>query len=188
MKTGEYKVLRKQVISFEDYELKPISFDDREPIRKWRNDQVDVLRQKSTLSADNQRAYFQNVILKLFEKDYPEQLIFSFFKNEELIGYGGLVHISWEDKRGEVSFLLETTRNNDLPLFQTEYAIFLNLIKQIAFQDLAFNKITTEAFDLRDYVIETLESNGFVLEGRLKHHNFINGKWYDSLLHSCFNA
>jgi RimJ/RimL family protein N-acetyltransferase len=53
---------------------------------------------------------------------------------------------------------------------------------------LKLNKLTTEAFDLRPYLIETLEKNGFVLEGRLRSHNLINGIYRDSLLHACFNS
>ena len=51
---------------------------------------------------------------KLFETDQPYQILFSFLKNNEFIGYGGLVHINWEEKKAEISFLLNTKINEKL--------------------------------------------------------------------------
>jgi RimJ/RimL family protein N-acetyltransferase len=183
-----YKVLHTKFFSSKNFKIIPIRDDDKFVIMKWRNEQIEILRQATVLTEHMQSEYFKNVVSKDFYSESPKQILFSFLLNEKLIGYGGLVHISWEDKRSEVSFLLETSRNQNVEQFKTEYGIFLNLIKQAAFQELKLNKLTTEAFDLRPYLIETLEKNGFVLEGRLKSHNLINGIYRDSLLHACFNS
>lgn len=186
MTVSVYKPLEKQQFESGDYSIRPIAWEDREPIRQWRNEQIDILRQSRELSEEEQDQYFRNVVMKLFEQSRPGQILFSILYKGELIGYGGLVHINWLDKRSEVSFLLETSRNNDINLFKKEYGIFLELIKQVAFDELGFNKLTTEAFDLRNYLIETLEAHGFVKEGHLQKHNWINGAWKDSLVHACF--
>jgi hypothetical protein len=36
-----------------------------------------------------------------------ESLLFSFLKNGECIGYGGLVHINWIDQNAEISFMID---------------------------------------------------------------------------------
>ncbi|MBC8084250.1 MAG: ribosomal-protein-serine acetyltransferase, partial [Hymenobacter sp.] len=41
------------------YRLIPIRYDDREPIRAWRNAQLEVLRQATPLTAAQQDAYFE---------------------------------------------------------------------------------------------------------------------------------
>jgi RimJ/RimL family protein N-acetyltransferase len=182
-----YSVLRQQKFSFEDYLITTIRMEDRYAIMRWRNEQLDILRQKEPLTIEQQDRYFKEVVCPQMLMKSPGQILVSIFKAGQLIGYGGLVHIHWQDRRGEISFILETSRNSDTQQFQVDYSAYLTMIKSLAFDELKFNKITTEAFDLRPYLIETLESNGFVLEGRLKDQNFINGRFVDSLLHACFN-
>lgn len=182
----KYKVLKNQSFISDDYKIVSIRSKDKYNIMNWRNEQLFILRQNSPITKEEQDLYFQKI------KDQtrninPQQILFSYFKNDVLIGYGGIVHISWEDKRGEVSFLLETSRNKNITQFKKEYKIFLDLIKKVAFGELQFIKLTTEAFDLRPYLIETLEENDFILEGRLKSHIYIKGEFVDSLLHACFN-
>ncbi len=104
----------------------------------------------------------------------------------QCIGYGGLVHIAWADRNGEISFLLETSRNSNIALFQHEWATYLNLLQLIAFDDLRFEKIYTYAYDIRPHLIETLEQQGFVQEARLKRHVFIDDKATDVLIHALF--
>lgn len=187
MSSQGYKPLKRQEFALNEYIIKPIDYEDRLPIRTWRNEQIDILRQDKPLSAEDQDRYFQKVIMPLFDQEWPRQILFSIFHKGNMIGYGGLVHINWMDKRSEVSFLLETTRNQDIDLFKEEYGIFLELMKVVAFEELGLNKLTTEAFDLRNYLIETLEAHGFVQEGHLRKHNLIEGEWKDSLLHACFS-
>lgn len=182
-----YKILQKQTFADQEYKIIPIRYQDRNVIMKWRNDQMDILRQEERLTEEIQDKYFKEVVLPDFDINYPKQILFSYLKDEELIGYGGLVHLNWNDRRGEVSFLLETARNSTVEIFKSEFKIFLKLIKQVAFSELSLNKITTEAYDLRPYLIEALESNDFIKEGILRSHYLINNKLTDALLHACFN-
>ena len=104
------------------YRLVPIRYEDREPIRAWRNAQLDVLRQAAPLTAEQQEAYFQRVVMPLFEQEKPGQLLFSLLHDEELIAYGGLVHISWADLRAEVSFLVEPARAADPATYRAGFS------------------------------------------------------------------
>ncbi|MCC2545235.1 ATP-grasp domain-containing protein [Hymenobacter sp. BT175] len=181
-----YRALRRNQYRWQDYELLPIRLQDREPIRQWRNAQLDILRQRAPLSPADQDRYFAQVVQPLFETEQPAQLLFSLLKAGELIGYGGLVHIDWDAQRAEISFLLETGRNADIPTFRQDFAAYLRMLREVAFEDLEFQKINTEAYDVRPYLTETLEAEGFVLEARLHRHVRIGEEWVDTLFHSLF--
>lgn len=67
----KYKVLTKQVYKIGDYSIVPIRFQDRYDIMKWRNEQIYHLRQAKPLTKKDQDAYFENVVAKLFNQEYP---------------------------------------------------------------------------------------------------------------------
>jgi RimJ/RimL family protein N-acetyltransferase len=179
-----YRPLRQSEFRHDAYRLVPIRYEDREPIRAWRNAQLDVLRQAAPLTAYQQEAYFQRVVLPLFEQEKPGQLLFSLLHNEELIAYGGLVHISWADLRAEVSFLVEPTRAAEPATYRQDFRAHLRLLGQVAFEDLKFNRLFTETYDIRPAHVAILEEAGFWLEGRLRQHIQLQpGTFTDSLMH-----
>ena len=181
-----YRVLRLNDYRHGAYRLVPIRPGDREAIRQWRNAQLDVLRQAAPLTPEAQDRYFRDVVAPLFEARQPGQLLFSLLLNEELIGYGGLVHIDWAAGRAEISFLLETSRNAHIPTFQADFAAYLHLLRQVAFEDLNLQKINTEAYDVRPYLTAVLEAEGFAEEARLPRHVRVAGQLVDTVFHSCF--
>ncbi|MBK8827806.1 MAG: GNAT family N-acetyltransferase, partial [Saprospiraceae bacterium] len=75
---------------------------------KWRNEQMYHLRQSKLLTVDDQERYFTNVVAHLFDKEQPDQILFSYIEGDVCIGYGGLVHINWIDKNAELSFIMDT--------------------------------------------------------------------------------
>jgi RimJ/RimL family protein N-acetyltransferase len=180
-----YKALNKQIFTTDGFYLVPIRFEDRYDIMKWRNEQIYHLRQKEPLTIEQQDVYFENVVAKLFEQVQPNQILFSFLKNEELIGYGGLVHINWEDKNAEVSFIMDSVLEKDR--FQELWLAYLKLIEEVVFHELSFHKMYTYAFDLRPYLYETLGNAGFVEDAKLKSHAIFEGKPVDVVIHSKFN-
>ena len=147
-----------------------------------------VLRQNTELTDEAQEVYFQTIIKSAFSLAHPPQLLFSFLKQDECIGYGGLVHIDWASLRAEVSFLLETERSKNYALYREEFAIFLHLIKELTFKELRFHRLFTETFDIRPLHILVLEANGFLFEGRMKEHVYIENQFVDSLIHGCINT
>jgi len=96
-----YKVLKKQLFSIDNYSIIPIRYEDRLSILKWRNEQLYHLRQEKKLTKNDQENYFNNIVNKLFDQDRPNQILFSFLKDNICIGYGGLVHINWVNKNAE---------------------------------------------------------------------------------------
>ena len=179
-----YRCLNKNILIRGDFQIKPISINDIENIRLWRNMQMDVLRQKKEISAAQQVDYFNSNIKPTFNQDFPGQIIFSYFKNNVHIGYGGLVHISWEDKRSELSFLLNPIFISDKIVYANYFLEFIHFMKDVNFNILKFHRIFTETYSHRIFHIKILEKGGFKLEGIMRGHNFINNQYVDSLIHS----
>jgi len=182
---NSYKVLNRQTFSRGEYSLVPIRFEDRMIIMNWRNEQIYHLRQTGSLTEEDQNNYFNNVVSILFDQEKPQQILFSYLKNEECIGYGGLVHINWIDKNAEISFIMNTILEKDF--FEFHWKNYLLLLQEIAFNEIGLHKIYTYAFDLRPRLYVALQEAGFKHEATLKQHCRFNGKYMDVLIHSSIN-
>ena len=101
---NKYKLIGKSDFILNEYSILPIRMDDREAIRKWRHQQIKILRQRKEITTEEQDKYFNTVVTNLFVETQPNQFLFSFLKNNKLIGCGGLVHIDWDSKNAEISF------------------------------------------------------------------------------------
>jgi RimJ/RimL family protein N-acetyltransferase/predicted ATP-grasp superfamily ATP-dependent carboligase len=178
-----YKCLKYNHYTAGDYSLVPLREEDIYLIKKWRNEQIDVLRQKKPLTDKDQKLYYENFIYPTFLENEPKQILFSFLKEKSCIGYGGLTNIDWQSKRVELSFLVDTSRIKNELIYGEDFTAYLNLIKQVVFDDLDFNRIFSETYDIRPFHISVHEKNGFRFEGRMKEHNLIGNAYYDSLLH-----
>jgi RimJ/RimL family protein N-acetyltransferase len=179
-----YKVLNKQKYTEGNFSIVPIRYEDRLNILNWRNEQIYHLRQSKPLTVEDQENYFNTVVNKLFAKDHPNQILFSFLENDVCIGYGGLVHINWIDKNAEISFIMNTELEKKS--FKQYWILFLNLIEQVAFTDLKLNKISTYAFDLRPKLYPLLEDLGFTKEAVLHKHCLFESEYIDVVIHSKF--
>lgn len=180
-----YKVLNKQVFSIENYSIVPIRYKDRLEIMKWRNEQIYHLRQSKPLTVVDQENYFDTIVSKLFEQKQPNQILFSYLENGKCIGYGGLVHINWENRNAEISFVMNTALES--LFFEKYWSIYLTLIEELAFVELNLHKIFTYAFDLRPQIYPVLEKKGFSLEAILKEHIFFNDRFIDVYQHIKLN-
>lgn len=183
---NSYKVLTKQIYTDREFSIVPIRFEDRMDIMKWRNEQIYHLRQSKPLTIDDQDRYFSSVIAGLFEQENPDQILFSFLKNGDCIGYGGLVHINWIDRHAEISFVMDTLLEKEF--FQETWIQYLKLIEQAAFNGLGLHKIFTYAFDLRPHLYNALENSGFQKEAVLKEHCLFEGRTIDVIIHSKTNT
>ena len=181
-----YKALKKQEFKIGDYCLTPIRHEDRFKIMKWRNEQIYHLRQTKPLTEEIQDKYFTNIIANLFEQERPGQILFSFLKGEECVGYGGLVHLNWLSRNAEVSFVMDTSMEKQQ--FQEFWIYFLRLIEAVAFNEMGLHKIFTFAFDLRPKLYRSLEICEFNYEARLKEHVLVQGNYVDVVIHSKINT
>jgi len=179
-----YKCLKKNEFEDQDgYQIVAIRPDDKEQIRLWRNSQLDILRQSAPLTQEDQKSYFDQIVIPSFSQENPAQILFSFLFQGTLIGYGGITHINWKAKRGEVSFLLDPKIEEGSNQFTSCFSHFLTLLIQVAFSDLGFNKLEAEVFEFRPQVPNILEEFGFQLEAKLKDHEFKANKLIDSLIY-----
>ena len=181
----KYPSLGKKKYCFKKYCITPIRRQDIQKIRKWRNEQIDILRQTKTLTAEAQIRFYNKEITRSFYSKEPDMILFSFLLNNSCIGYGGLVHINWPSKKAEVSILTKTERNDDKEVYQKDFSAFFKLIKKLAFEELEFNSLVTETYEIRTYVIKLLEEMKFVLKRRKEKHMKIKGTYVDSLIHEC---
>jgi RimJ/RimL family protein N-acetyltransferase len=151
-------------------------------IRIWRNQQIDILRQNQLISEEQQEWYFNTHVFSLFDNLYPQQVLFNCFYEEKFIGYGGIVHISYENKIGEISFLLDPQIPTD-SYYESVFILFLEIMNKIAFQELGLNKLFTETFSTRMEHVPMLEKAGYNREGVRHSHVILNGQVADIYLH-----
>ena len=182
---SEYKCLSQNKFSNGEYKIVPLRFEDRIDIMKWRNDQMYHLRQDKPLTEKSQEDYFNGIVAKLFDQEKPNQILFSYLKNGNCIGYGGLVNINWIERTAEVSFIMETSLERNE--FDLHWSTYLYLLKKIAFEELKLKSLHTYAYDLRPFLYPILEKNNFNLKEQLISEIEIDGKKTDVFIHECSN-
>ena len=182
---NSYLSLSHQVFLNENFKLVPIRFEDRIDIMNWRNEQIYHLRQDKLLTLKDQDEYFNKKISLEFGKEKPNQILFSYLKDDKCIGYGGLVHINWKNGKAEISFIMKTSLEH--LEFHSHWTTFLSLIKKVAFDELNLMSIYTYAYDLRPLLYPTLEKNGFNLKTHLKDEIEVEKKKIDVFIHECVN-
>jgi RimJ/RimL family protein N-acetyltransferase len=168
--------------------LTSIRMEDAETIMKWRNEQMSALRQSAPLTPSEQKNYFDNVVKPSLSQKQPDLILLRFTFENSLIGYGGLVHIDWENQRAEVSFLLETERGKDTFQYGRDCSVFLNLLMRCAFDTLDLNKIYTYSYSHRSFHVNAVEASGFRRDGVLREDTKVDGEWVDAVIASCLKS
>ena len=163
------------------YALRPLTWADREPVRRWRNEQIEILRQGEPLTESDQDRYYDEVVRPQMAQEHPVQVLAAFTEEDNLIGYGGIVHIAWPHRRGEVSFITATDRQSP-GQFSQDLSVFLRLVGSLA-RRLGLHRLTTETYEFRTAFVRELEAAGYVQEGRQREHVWTGEKFIDSLIH-----
>jgi hypothetical protein len=134
-----------------------------EVIRRWRNAQVEVLRQNAQLTQKGQQAYFDETIAKDFSSPEPASILFTFWNGGIMFGYGGLVHLNWVSRSAEVSFLIDTELTKG-PIFETTFLEFVEFVADLGTTQLQLEWLTAEVFEIseRRRVLDLLDGAGFV--------------------------
>ena len=184
---NSYNCLPIQELKFNNYSITPIRYIDIQEIRRWRNEQIDVLRQEKIITPEQQTQYYESVIKKSFFEHQPIIILFSFFLEKDCVGYGGLTNINWELKNTALSFICETKRSKKTDHYQKDFSAFLKLIKQLSFEYLKFVKLYTETYDIRDNHIKILEEHEFILTSTLIKNKPIRKERINVLFHSLYN-
>lgn len=169
-------------VTIDNFRLRPLRWNDRIEIRRWRNSQISILRQRVELSASQQDDYFKSVVAREMRIQNPPQILLGLDLSGEFVAYGGLVHISWLDQHAEMSFLTDPaySANDD---HRRLLDIFVRLLSDLSLNKLGLHRLFTETYSSRTEHIEMLEKLGFCREGVLREHVMINGEYVDSVLH-----
>ena len=179
-----YKCLPRKIYKIGNHTLEAVQPEHIEYIRRWRNKQINVLRQSKHISKKEQIEYYEEYVWPEMPSHTPSQILLSYKYKKELIGYGGLVNISWRDKMAEMSFLLNGSRHHNKEIYHRDMTNFIYLIKNLCFDQLSFNRLFTETFEFRNFHIEILNENEFREEGRVRRSICIKNKYHDLILHS----
>lgn len=180
-----YSCLKQTQFIDGEFSLRPLIQEDLEPIRQWRNEQISVLRQTRPLTKEDQANYWNHVLVPSFTHSHPDQILFAFLKGKKLIGYGGITHIDWQQRAGELSFLLNSCYTKNQIEYNRYFGRFLELIKQVALDSINMKRLFTETYNVRPGHIQELENHGFRYEKRISHAVNIEGRPVDSLIHGC---
>lgn len=180
-----YKALSQNQFVLNEFKIIPIRDEDKFAILKWRNEQIYHLRQNKPLTKTEQTSYFSNTVQSLFKDKKPKQILFSYLENDICIGYGGLVHINWQDQHAEISFIMNTNLEKDN--FEKHWHIFLNLIEKVAFEELKFKKIFLFIYNVRPHLYKIVKKVNYKLEATLKEHYFWNDNFIDAKIFTKFN-
>jgi len=149
-------------------------------IKSWRNSQREILRQNKILTDIDQNKWFNFI-----QKD-ARQKLFSLFENGNLFGYCGLTNIDRENKRAEISFLVNPDRVKNSRTYKEDFLFALSALCNEGFRKLKLNKIFTETFEYRKNHMKILESFGFKKEAVMQKHYYKKGIFYNSIIHSKF--
>ena len=181
----KYKILSESEYKKNKLTLTTIDNSKIQQIRIWRNQQIDILRQHKFITEEEQELYFTTKVFPLFEENFPAQILFNCYHDDIFIGYGGIVHISYENKTGEISFLLDPLIQDKL-FYEKIFITFLDLMTNVAFEELSLNKLFTETYSTRIDHVPLLEKAGYRLEGIRRSHIVLNNQFADIYLHGKF--
>ena len=162
--------------------LAPLKKEHMEQIRLWRNEQLSILRQKSPLSQESQQLYWEKTLSPNALEKHPPLILFSIIQGDYFLGYTGLTHIDWTNKRAEISFLIDTKIPEENNLFQIIFSSILEALEKLAFHELGLDKLIAEVFAFRKPVIALLKQACFIKEGYLFHHIHKGDKVFDSFI------
>ena len=180
-----YRCMPKPRLEQDGLAIRSIQPDHIEPIRQWRNAQIEFLRQTKPIEPEEQIRYFERNVWPDMARPDPANILLAIEEDGALVGYGGLVHVAWEHRRAEVSFLMDPARATGGSAYRRYFLGFLKLLQQLAFEDLGFNRIFAETYAVRTEHMAILEEAGFRREGVMRDHVVIGGRPMDSILHGC---
>jgi len=157
----KYKILPNLPIYIAELIIDNIYAENIELIRIWRNQQKEVLRQEHEISPEKQIKYFRESVWSELDSLDPSQILLSINMHETLIGYGGFVHINWENLEAEISFLLKTEITKEIEEYSRIFSNFLACIELIGRDYLKLKKLTLETYEFRRNHIQVIEDSGY---------------------------
>lgn len=165
----KYRILETNSWNLGGFILKSIRVEEMEIIRTWRNSQIQLLRQGKALSEEDQLSYFRDVISRDLRSDKPSNILVTIWLGENVVGYGGLVHIDWDLLVAEVSFLMGPEFSEGA-IHDKSFIVLLEFLTNICVSFLGIRCLTSEVYDIpeRSRVLSILKDSGFALSNKLE--------------------
>jgi len=123
--------------------LKPLSILDMESIRRWRNEQIEMLRTPFQLTQKMQEQFYNEVVSN---RNSNSRYWGMRDGKDILIGMAGIENIQWENRLGEISLLM-------IPGGMDEFGEkALSLILNEGFMNMNLENIFTEVYEYSPYI------------------------------------
>ena len=154
-------------------ELKAPTRQDVERVRHWRNAALETLRTPYLISEEMQANFYDSLQNRESRNRY-----WSIYDNDELIGFGGLTGIEWENGLAEISLIMGAKyRGKGLGRRA------VNLILDTGFGNLGLKTIYGECYECNSAVdfwgAITLEHGGYITT--IPRRKMWQGQLYDAL-------
>jgi RimJ/RimL family protein N-acetyltransferase len=154
-----------------------LELEDMEPIRKWRNSCLETLRTPFPLTKEQQEQWYFNEICDR----NSHSRFWGIINKHDLIGYGGIENIQWENSIGEISLLIDPVMHNKGLGTTAAYSLL-----DMAFNVLNLHTIWAECYENNPASVfwdKVFEYKGCELV-RLPNRKYSGGKYYDSFYYS----
>lgn len=111
-----------------------------------------------------------------FPDRMPSSICFRIEKDEDIIGQICLKHITWTNRKAEVSLFIRKDMQE-----KGHGSLALQAIIEYAFKRLNLYRLEAEVIDGNLASLKLVDKAGFTAEGRLREAKFINGEYRDLL-------
>ena len=159
--------------------LEPLTYEQCEQVRLWRNAEMECWRTSQMLTRDMQEKFYDSLSERDTDKRYwaiiDDKKRTQYFDGTVLIGMGGINNIQWENRIGEITLIIDPARRKD---GIGEKAV--ELLLDQAFNYLNLQTVCGECYRCNPAVRfwETL-NNAFLTE--LPSRKYWKGQYYSSL-------
>jgi len=153
-------------------ELRPLSREDAEQIRVWRLDFPETLRTAQMLNADQQQDWYTREIA-----NRESHTRYFALYDVNLVGYGGIENIQWENRCGEISVMI-AKKYHGMGYGSAAVGMFL---------DHAFNRLNLDAVWGECYECghvgfwERICAERGAFTARIPNRKYWDGRYYGSL-------
>jgi len=157
--------------------LKVLSKDDAEQIRLWRNECLDTLRTPYPLTKEQQTDWYDNTVCDR----QSNARWFGVWAWPRFVGYTGIENISFENRTGEISLLIDPSQQHKGYGKQAA-----ELILDYAFNSLNLNCVYGECYNsnpaVKFWTAITEQRDGYTTT--LPCRKYVNGEYVSSLYFS----
>lgn len=156
--------------------LKPVTLENLELVRQWRNECLETLRTPYPLTEEQQKEFYASLISRASPHRYYE-----LWDDGRFVGLGGITYIQWENRCGEISLIIDPTLRGTGNGRRAVEELYRH-----AFYELNLNMVFGECYECNSacafWLNLTTKYGGYATH--LKQRKFWQGIYWDSLYFS----